>query len=99
MFPMRTAFSHRQPRPYYIVAAFAIRLLGIPIDPEQPDWQVLLPLRLASVLLGTLTTGRHLRHGPLRFAWRPGRGTYRASRRARRRFGAGPPIHHGQRGQ
>lgn len=48
--------SHRQPRPYYVVAALAIRLLGIPIDPEQLDWQALLPLRLASVLLGTLTT-------------------------------------------
>ena len=48
--------SHLQPRPYYLAAALAIRLLGIPIDPEQLDWQVLLPLRLASVLLGTLTT-------------------------------------------
>ena len=48
--------SHRQPRPYYLAAALAIRLLGISIDPEHLDWQVLLPLRVASVLLGTLTT-------------------------------------------
>ncbi len=48
--------SQHQPRPYYIAAALAIRLLGIPVDPEHPDWQVLLPLRLASVLLGLLTT-------------------------------------------
>ena len=48
--------SHRQPRPYYLAAALAIRLLGIPVGPEQPDWQVLLPLRLASVVLGLLTT-------------------------------------------
>ena len=48
--------SHLQPRPYYLAAALAIRLLGIPIDPEQLDWQVLLPLRLFSILLGTLTT-------------------------------------------
>ena len=48
--------SHRQPRPYYLAAALAIRLLGISIDPEHLDWQVLFPLRLASVLLGTLTT-------------------------------------------
>ncbi len=63
--------SHRQPRPYYLAAALAIRLLGISIDPEHLDWQVLLPLRLASVLLGTLTsaityvTARYaLRGGP-----------------------------------
>ena len=48
--------SHRQPRPYYLAAALAIRLLGISIDPEHLDWQALLPLRVASVLLGTLTT-------------------------------------------
>ena len=48
--------SHRQPRIYYLAAALAIRLLGIPVGPEQPDWQVLLPLRLASVVLGLLTT-------------------------------------------
>ena len=48
--------SHRQPRPYYLAAALAIRLLGIPIDPEHLDWQALIPLRLVSVLLGTLTT-------------------------------------------
>ena len=48
--------SHRQPRIYYLAAALAIRLLGIPVGPEQPDWQALLPLRLASVVLGSLTT-------------------------------------------
>ena len=48
--------SQRQPRPYYLAAALAIRLLGIPIDPEHLDWQALIPLRLVSVLLGTLTT-------------------------------------------
>ena len=48
--------SHRQPRPYYVAAALAIRLIGIPINSNELDWQVLLPLRLASVLLGTLTT-------------------------------------------
>ena len=48
--------SYRQPRLYYVAAALVVRLLAIPIDPEHLDWQVLLPLRLASVLLGTLTT-------------------------------------------
>lgn len=48
--------SYRQPRLYYVAAALVVRLLGIPIDPEHLDWQLLLPLRLASVLLGTLTT-------------------------------------------
>ena len=48
--------SQHQPRTYYFAAALAIRLLGIPVGPEHLDWQVLLPLRVASVLLGTLTT-------------------------------------------
>ena len=48
--------SHRQPRIYYLAAALAIRLLGIPVGPERLDWQALLPLRLASVVLGLLTT-------------------------------------------
>ncbi|MDE2992590.1 MAG: hypothetical protein OXU67_01805 [Chloroflexota bacterium] len=48
--------SQHQPRPYYFAAALAIRLLGIPVGPEHLDWQALFPLRLASVLLGTLTT-------------------------------------------
>ena len=48
--------SQHQPRLYYFAAALAIRLLGIPVGPEHLDWQMLLPLRLASVLLGTLTT-------------------------------------------
>ena len=48
--------SQHQPRLYYLAAALAIRLLGIPVGPEHLDWQALLPLRLASVLLGTLTT-------------------------------------------
>ena len=48
--------SQHQPRPYYFAAALAIRLFGIPVGPEHLDWQALLPLRLASVLLGTLTT-------------------------------------------
>lgn len=48
--------SYRQPRLYYVAAALVVRLLGIPIDPEHLDWQALFPLRLASVLLGTLTT-------------------------------------------
>ena len=48
--------SQHQPRPYYFAAALAIRLFGIPVGPEHLDWQALFPLRLASVLLGTLTT-------------------------------------------
>lgn len=48
--------SQRQPRPYYLGAALYLRLLGIPVDPEHLDWRALLPLRLASVLMGTLTT-------------------------------------------
>ncbi len=48
--------SQHQPRPYYLAAALAIYLLGIPVGPEHLDWPALLPLRLASVLLGTLTT-------------------------------------------
>ena len=48
--------SQHQPRPYYFAAALAIRLFGTPVGPEHLDWQALFPLRLASVLLGTLTT-------------------------------------------
>lgn len=54
--PDEERVSQHQPPTYYVAAALVIRLLGIPVGPEHPDWQALLPLRLASVLLGTLTT-------------------------------------------
>ncbi len=54
--PEEDRVSQHQPASYYIAAALVIGLWGIPVGPEYLDWQALLPLRLASVVLGLLTT-------------------------------------------